>query len=139
MTDNPLRVADELARLFRAYTSTERASDWEEVKRRFAIGSNVTGKVVAKFPFGVFVDIGVGFPALLEVIKLKDAGTRRYSIGDYPPVGSHLEARIFAWNDQGRQIGLTQLEDLLPTATQGAPTTDSATSPRRAPPPPSNS
>ena len=67
--------------------------------------------VVARYPFGVFVDIDAGFPALILVVRFRNADSRRYtSMDDYPPVGSVVDGRICVYADGMRQIGMTQLD-----------------------------
>jgi hypothetical protein len=101
-----------LDRLFTGYRSPERATAWEAAKNRFVLGSKVEGIVVAQFPFGVFVDINAGFPALILVTRLRrDVGRQPYTSMDrYPTIGSAVEARVCVWVCPKRQIGLTQLE-----------------------------
>jgi hypothetical protein len=106
-------AGDEVDRLFPGYDSPERSSDWEALKSRLSIGSTIRGTVVARWPIGVLVDIGVGFPALLSAEALKDAKRRDYliPIEEYPAVGSVVEARIRQWADFSRTIGITQAEN----------------------------
>ena len=95
---------------FGDYLSADRAEAWATVKSRLVIGETVEGVVVARFPFGVFIDLGVGFPALLEVIQFERAQQRPYrQLDDYPAVGTTVSARVVAFNDRNRQVGLTQL------------------------------
>jgi ribosomal protein S1 len=94
---------------FGDYLSPAKAGEWAAVQARLGAGESVRGPVIARRPFGVFVDIGAGFPALLEVIQFEDARERRYNLEDYPAVGGMITARVVAFNDANRQIGLTQL------------------------------
>jgi ribosomal protein S1 len=104
-------VTSDLVELFGDYLASDRESDWSHAKTRLPEGGNVSGEVVARYPFGVFVDIGVGFPALLEVIQFEDARERRYaSLEEYPSIGSTVSARVVAFSDRSRQVGLTQLK-----------------------------
>lgn len=107
-----VNVNDVLAGLFPGYLSPERAAAWEAAKNRFALGSKVQGNVVAKFHFGVFVDINAGFPSLLLVVRMRGADQHPYmSMERYPAIGSAVEARVCGWTGGShRQIGLTQLE-----------------------------
>jgi len=105
-----VNVDSVLDRLFTGYRSPERAAAWEVAKSRFALGSKVEGIVVAQFPFGVFVDINAGFPALILVTRLRDAGRPYTSMERYPAIGSTVEARVCVWLCPRRQISLTQLE-----------------------------
>ncbi|WP_165073608.1 S1 RNA-binding domain-containing protein [Paludisphaera rhizosphaerae] len=94
---------------FGDHLSPDKAGEWAAVQAQLAVGESVRGPVIARRPFGVFVDIGVGFPALLEVIQFLDARQRRYSLDDYPAIGETITARVVAFNDQNRQVCLTQL------------------------------
>jgi ribosomal protein S1 len=102
---------NDLAQIFGNYLDPERAADWELVKSRLHAGSRISGEVVARHMFGVFLDIGAGFPALLEITQFNPPLKRRpVVIEDYPNIGSTISARLVAFNDRNRQIGLTQLE-----------------------------
>lgn len=46
---------------------------WPESRARLAVGQSIRGKVIARAPFGVWVDIGAGHPALLRVTEMIDA------------------------------------------------------------------
>src|SRR6516164_3358726 len=83
-----MNVIDDLERCFPGYRSPDRASAWKAGKSRVPDGSRVTGVVVAKYPFGVFVDIGLGFPALLEIICIDGLTPKRYREGNWCPLGS---------------------------------------------------
>jgi ribosomal protein S1 len=79
---------------------------WDEVKERLPVGTEVTGRVVAVRPFGVFVDLGVGFSGLLEVPNM--AGEGRKTEADYPQVGQVVTANVLWHRDTNQQICLTQ-------------------------------
>src|SRR5262249_19016774 len=102
-------MLEALPRCFGDYLSEERRAEWEAVKRKLRRGEAVEGCVVARAPFGVFVDIGFGFPALLEVICFRHAKSQPYAdINQYPAVGCTLEACLSGgFSDSNRQIGLT--------------------------------
>jgi hypothetical protein len=106
-------AGDQVDRFFPGFDSPERSSAWEAIKSRLSNGSTVRGTVVAVWPIGVLVDLGVGFPALLSDLAFKDAKRRNYSIPieEYPAVGSIVEARIWQCQDFSRTIGLTQAEN----------------------------
>jgi small subunit ribosomal protein S1 len=80
---------------------------WPEVRTRLRVGQAVRGTVIARAPFGVWLDIGVGFPALLLVPEMREAKLRRIPFEDYPPTGAQIEACINALGDRG-ELGLTQ-------------------------------
>jgi ribosomal protein S1 len=105
-------IVDNLIWLFPGFRSVERQADWESLKLRVSLGSRVSGAVVARYPFGVFVDIGAGFPALLLIVRFKEVKHRGDSlIESFPSLGSTIEARILGWADGARGIVLTQLEN----------------------------
>jgi ribosomal protein S1 len=106
---DPLPV--DLNRFFPDYRLPVADAAWLSSKQRFAVRSVVCGTIVVRYPFGVFVDIGVGFPALLLIDRFRDAKPRT-TPADFPPVGSLTEAKIWGWNDRDRAIVLTQLDDV---------------------------
>lgn len=79
---------------------------WEAVKARVSVGSVVEGRVVRVAPFGVFVDLGVGFDGLLLVPEMAGAGPK--TMDDYPQPGEVVTARVIHHRDQNRQVSLTQ-------------------------------
>lgn len=87
---------------------TEAANErWPAIRKSLTVGQTVTGKVVSRAPFGVWLDIHVKQPALLLVVNMDGAGARRITFDDFPSIGSELTARINALGDTG-EIGLTQ-------------------------------
>ncbi len=105
-------VGDELRACFGDYESEEKSQAWLDTKSSLQVGSLVSGKVVARRQFGVFVDIGLDFPALILVVKLRNADKTPYtSMEMYPAIGDTVEARVYAFADHNRQIGLSQLDD----------------------------
>jgi ribosomal protein S1 len=101
---------NELAERFGDPLSPGRETEWMAARSRFGVGESCSGQVIARRPFGVFVDIGIGFPALLEITQFEHTGQRRYrNLEDFPALGTTITARIVAFNDRNRQIVLTQL------------------------------
>jgi len=74
--------------------------EWEKLQASLPRGSQVRGKVISVYRFGVFVDIGLDprIPVLLEIIHFKirqdEPGQRINAAEDYPGVGDDIEARI---------------------------------------------
>jgi ribosomal protein S1 len=109
---DPIReVSANVDHLFRDYKVPVAMAPWLSLKQRFSVRSAVCGRVVARYPFGVFVDIGVGFPALLLIVRFKDAKRCYASVADFPPIGSLIEAKIWGWNERDRTIVLTQRDN----------------------------
>lgn len=96
---------------------------WRSSPPKLAVGQAVEGVVVARAPFGVWLDIGVGHPALLLVTKMGGVRTVRLGFEDYPPLGTRLVGHVYVLGPDA-EIGVTQLanptfESIGPT---GAPT-----------------
>lgn len=82
--------------------------DWGAVKTQLPVGQTVRGVVVARAPFGAWLDIGVAFPALLLIPEIAGLTPERYRAGDWCPVGGTEEATIVGFHDRNHQIGVTQ-------------------------------
>ncbi|WP_165228352.1 hypothetical protein [Aquisphaera insulae] len=82
---------------------------WPRVRERLHVGQHVRGHVIARAPFGVWLDINAGHPALLLIPEMEGARERRITFDDYPAIDELLEARIIALGERG-EIGLTQQE-----------------------------
>jgi hypothetical protein len=77
--------------------------------QRLAVGQTVTGTVVAKSPFGAWIDLGVGFPALLEILVMEGLTPERYRADDWCPLGSEVTSFVGGFRDDGHQVGLRQV------------------------------
>jgi predicted RNA-binding protein with RPS1 domain len=82
-------------------------SRWPAARSRLSVGQVVRGEVIARAPFGVWVDITVGHPALLMVPEMAGARERPITFEDYPPLGAVVEARIVSLGDRA-EISLSQ-------------------------------
>jgi hypothetical protein len=99
---------DEIRARFPDWGSEAAALRWPEVRGKLAVGQAVAGVVVARAPFGVWLDIGVGHPALLRVPEMERARERRLTFADYPAIGAALRARVIWISDSQCEISLTQ-------------------------------
>jgi ribosomal protein S1 len=108
-----MHVTDDLDRHFPGHRSEAQAVAWDEAKKRLSVGRLVTGVVVARYPFGAFVDIGVGFPVLLEIIEIEGLTPEKYRAGAWCPEGGQVTARVMGFRDCGRQIHVSQVR-LMP-------------------------
>jgi hypothetical protein len=84
---------------------------WLSVRQELSLENSVKGEVIARAPFGVWIDIGIDRPALLLVPEIKGAREKAISFDEYPLIGSSIEARIIHLSDRG-DISLSQ--QLLP-------------------------
>jgi len=99
-----LRQRRVLSRFFGRYWSRKRLTEWQDLATRLAVGDSVSGKVVAGYYYGVFVDTGHGFPALLAIRFMGSNGE-----GPRPVVGDVLSATIIRLDESDRFIKLSQL------------------------------
>ena len=97
---------------FYKHDSPEAAGAWEALKERLPVDSVVEGVVDAKSDFGAWIDIGVGFPALLEVVYIEGLTPERYQSGEWCPVGSNVRAMVLGYADRVRQVYLWQREQV---------------------------
>jgi hypothetical protein len=91
---------------FGRYWSRRRAVAWRELKAKLGVGDAVSGRVVACYYHGSFIDTGHGFPARLGVIW-----SRSGVEGPRPSIGDTVAARVRGFELGDRVIELTQLED----------------------------
>jgi ribosomal protein S1 len=103
-----MSILNELDRPFPDHRSASRAAEWEALRARLAYGQSVSGTVVFKSPFGAWVDLGVGFPALLEITGIAELTPEKYRAGDWCPVGSEVSALVGGFSSRSHQIGLCQ-------------------------------
>jgi transcriptional accessory protein Tex/SPT6 len=96
-----------LLRQFPDWETPEAMYRWSAVRSLLAVGQFVSGVVISRAPFGVWLDIGVEWPALLLVPEMKDAGTRRIRFEDYPELGTMVDGWVVALGERG-EIAVTQ-------------------------------
>jgi hypothetical protein len=97
-----------LARRFPQRDSSQIELEWSLLKDRVAVWQSVTGTVLAKAPFGAWIDIGVGFPSLLLIPEIAGLSPKQYQADEWCPIGSEVTAWVRGFNDPHRQIVLTQ-------------------------------
>lgn len=78
----------EIREVFPDWGTDQAQEHWLEVRKHLSIGQPVHGTVVACAKFGVWLDISVGHPALIE------AGDPSMNCEDYPAVGDAVEAWV---------------------------------------------
>lgn len=94
---------------FFKHDSPEAAAAWDALKQRLPVDSAVEGAVYAKANHGLWIDIRVGFPALLEIIYIEEELTPEwYQSGEWFPVGSNVRSSVLGYRDDARQVYLYQ-------------------------------
>jgi len=80
-----------------------------EIAAKFKPGTEVTGPVVHKAPFGDFIEIGASEPALLEIGCMPTLTPDLYKLGEYNPLGSTVKAWVLGIpSRRTKQLRLTQ-------------------------------
>jgi ribosomal protein S1 len=97
----------DLKRVFGDYQSGDREEDWQTVVDELSEGQSVSGTVIARAHHGAYIDIGVGFPACLQIILMHGMDHEAYVANEWCPIGSEVTARIL--RIAGRQIALEQV------------------------------
>jgi ribosomal protein S1 len=98
---------DEIRARFPDWGTDSASARWPAIRDKLPIGQEVRGEVIALAPFGVWVDIAVGHPALLLVPEMAGARERRITFEDYPALLTAVEARIVCLGNRG-EISLSQ-------------------------------
>lgn len=83
--------------------------EWAALKEGLRLGDSVTGTVLAKAPFGAWIDIGVGFPALLELPQIAGLTPAKYRADEWCAIGSEVNASVVAFQDDNKQVYLSQV------------------------------
>ncbi|MEX0714067.1 MAG: methyltransferase domain-containing protein [Pirellulales bacterium] len=101
---------DSLGERFPRALPAQVRQDWQSLKERYEVGRPVEGVVVAKAPFGAWIDLGIGFPALLEADLVANLTPDLYRAGAWCPVGSQVAASIRALVDSRQEVHLQQVD-----------------------------
>jgi ribosomal protein S1 len=88
---------------FGEYESREKLEVWEVTKSLLSKDENIKGEVIFIAPYGVWLDINMNFPALIETIVLSE------DLNEYV-VGTFIDAKVSGIRDAKRQIYLHQKE-----------------------------
>ncbi len=92
---------DEAARKISCSIKDVEADPWQEVPKRFTVGSTVTGTVVSRQKYGFFVELDQGITGLLAIPNI--APDKRNAI----KVGEEIEVGVGSVDVERRRISLT--------------------------------
>ncbi len=95
------RARRRLRERFCEYYSACKSEAWESLKQQRSVADSVTGTVVTGFYYGVFADIGCGFPCLLTKLQMADA-ERELQVGD------DISAHVYYFDDEEHIVELSQ-------------------------------
>ena len=86
----------------------DREEAWINFKNKFSIGQSVSGKIIHKAPYGVFLDIGEDFLCLLEIIEINDLNYELYTADQIFKAGEIVEGKVGDFTDSNKQMRITQ-------------------------------
>lgn len=87
------------------------ANPWNDASNKFAVGTEITGKVARMTDFGAFVELAPGVDALLHVSQIAREHIEKPS--DVLSVGQEIRAEIVDFNEEDKKISLS-MKVLLP-------------------------
>jgi ribosomal protein S1 len=96
---------------------------WEFAKQRYRVGQLVTGTVVDRQHYGVFVELAPGIVGLVEHIEFRDEPKKQSFPEDYPDVGQKVEVVVVWFSNLDCRIWLSmrpRLIELAKTELDGA-------------------
>ena len=92
---------------FGPYWRAEYRADWEELKASLRPGTVVSGVVVKVRYHGAFLDLGEGFPGLINAYQIVLDGS------ELPSVGENVRAWVKEYDEDFRAVVLTMNERSL--------------------------
>ncbi len=83
----------------------ENTNPWLNAEEKFAVGTEVNGKVARMTDFGAFVEIEPGVDALLHVSQISKEHVEKPS--DVLKVGQEIQAKIVDFNSEEKKISIS--------------------------------
>ena len=100
--------------------------NWQLVREKWSVGDCVKGEVITKAHFGAWIDVGIGFPCLLEIINVAGMDREDYQADNWCIKGSEVSAYIIGfWNAQFQICVSQNLDELSEMNILTEETTDS--------------
>ncbi|MCM1427827.1 MAG: 30S ribosomal protein S1 [Eubacterium sp.] len=90
----------------------EDANPWKDAAAKYAVGSEVTGKVARMTDFGAFIELESGIDALLHVSQISKEHIDKPS--DVLKVGEEITAKVVDFNEEDKKISLSIKAMLAP-------------------------
>ncbi|MCM1225297.1 MAG: S1 RNA-binding domain-containing protein, partial [Lachnospiraceae bacterium] len=90
----------------------EDSNPWKDAAAKYAVGSEVTGKVARMTDFGAFIELESGIDALLHVSQISKEHIDKPS--DVLKVGEEVTAKVVDFNEEDKKISLSIKAMLAP-------------------------
>ena len=78
---------------------------WKDAATKYAVGTEVTGKVARMTDFGAFVELEPGIDALLHVSQISKEHVEKPA--DILKIGEEITAKVVDFNDEDKKISLS--------------------------------
>ncbi len=78
---------------------------WQEIQKKYAVGSSVKGQVGKLTDFGVFVEISDGMEGLIHLSETGFESAERFA--EVYPTGAQIQARVIRLDPVERKIALS--------------------------------
>jgi small subunit ribosomal protein S1 len=89
----------------------------DDIMSRLRVGERISGNVIGREPFGVFVDVGNDVQGFVDAVEVSDRFIK--GVEDYPQIGDRVEATILQVDPKSRRIRLTLRHVEFPDANTG--------------------
>ena len=121
--ENPkkvFKVGDKLKVLIKEISGTkialslkfDDANPWKDAAEKYAVGTEVTGKVARMTDFGAFIELESGIDALLHVSQISKEHIDKPS--DVLKTGEEVTAKVVDFNEADKKISLSIKAMLAP-------------------------
>jgi ribosomal protein S1 len=95
--------------------TANKSEEWAKLKTELHVGQVIEGKVLAHWPFGIFVDLNKPFVGLVEIVNFRERG-ERMTPNEYPELGAPIKAVILQFSDSNFQVKLSVRPGDLPAS-----------------------
>ena len=102
----------------------EDANPWKDAAKKYAVGSEVTGKVARMTDFGAFIELESGIDALLHVSQISKEQIDKPS--DVLKVGEEVTAKVVDFNEEDKKISLSVKAMFAPEPKEETPEEEDA-------------
>ena len=103
-TEPASHIFDELNKM----SDAEKLQEWNRIKEKYKRSDKVHGIIIHKAPFGLFIDIKEKFPALLEIIQMRDLDYEKYKKDQIHRIGEEISAYFSFMPEKPDKILLSQ-------------------------------
>uniref|UniRef100_UPI00286ECDAB S1 RNA-binding domain-containing protein n=1 Tax=Anaerosporobacter sp. TaxID=1872529 RepID=UPI00286ECDAB len=83
----------------------DNTNPWANAAEKYAVGTEVTGKVARMTDFGAFVELEAGVDALLHVSQISKDHVEKPA--DVLKVGQEINAKVVDFNNDDKKISLS--------------------------------